>query len=127
LQLRKTLAKVTLENSGSGPNAVANEEADRWFLDAWYRLIEHYVTCQFTFGRDKLATIAGVVDDVQRRTGLSSFTGLWRELLPMNYYGLSMLKSQVLDQQGIVRRLSAGLASMILWYLCMKHITSTGR
>jgi hypothetical protein len=34
LAAKKTLAEVTLENSGSGSSAVANDEAVHWFLDA---------------------------------------------------------------------------------------------
>jgi hypothetical protein len=43
--------------------------------------VESYSPTRLTFARDKLVAFEGVIDLVQKRTGLTSLAGLWREFV----------------------------------------------
>lgn len=51
------------------------------FLAYWYQIIGQYSKSSLTFSQDKLIATAGIVNLVQKRTGLTSFAGLWKEFL----------------------------------------------
>jgi len=51
------------------------------FIAYWYQIVELYTAASLTFGSDKLVAISGIVQLLERRTGLTSFAGLWREFL----------------------------------------------
>ncbi|KAK4113137.1 HET-domain-containing protein, partial [Canariomyces notabilis] len=51
------------------------------FLGYWYEIVERYTGVHLTFGRDKLVAINGIVQIIQKRTGLTPFAGLWLEYL----------------------------------------------
>ncbi|KAM7191943.1 HET domain protein [Naviculisporaceae sp. PSN 640] len=56
---------------------LGNEVASRY--DFWYRMMEDYSKRQFTFEKDRLPALAGIVDVFQRDNDDEPLLGLWRE------------------------------------------------
>ena len=78
--MKRTLAEMGLLSSSTGiPHTESKLES---FFTDWYKLIKIYTNCNLTFASDKLDAIAGIIELIQSRLGLTSLAGLWVQHLP---------------------------------------------
>jgi hypothetical protein len=54
----------------------------RSFYKWWTLLLKRCTGCSLTEEKDRLAAFYGIISATQKRTGLNSITGMWKELLP---------------------------------------------
>ncbi|MCJ1251170.1 hypothetical protein MMC30_008401 [Trapelia coarctata] len=63
------------------PRAVPGVVDDefRSFYQAWAKVLRDYSSCSLTRPEDKLVAISGIIRVIEKRTGLQSVAGMWRE------------------------------------------------
>ncbi len=65
----------------SGPQSCSSRKERRFFQMDWHGLLGEYSGRQSTYTKDRLAALTGVISVLQRNTGLTSVSGMWKELM----------------------------------------------
>ena len=51
------------------------------FFLHWSKIVQQYTKGDLTYDKDRLAGLSGIITDLERSTGLKSYSGLWQPLL----------------------------------------------
>lgn len=78
---KKGHAKLSRSLHSEASNLTHSRFALMTFMKEWRRLLQEYTGCDLTFSKDRLPAISGIQQSIAQASGLSTYHGLWNEIL----------------------------------------------
>ena len=73
--------KISLLKTSSG---IFDQEFMRAFYSHWDDILQKYTGAQLTYRSDVLIALSGIIETIEKWTGLNSVFGMWKEFLPID-------------------------------------------